>query len=181
METEITMRPTSTDPALKNEGTTELHGSEPWVGDAPGTYDISRLKQLLLDYFARATITSSRIRDILLPSCLKNKVLTREQFRNAFVDFDPNYDEEKIPYYITHVSSELGMEKNDFLRQVIGYEYPHRYWEKDNFSIKGQYRQLVTEVLEQLKHSESHQIAKDIRGTFTTVDSRRQGNVSKVA
>lgn len=122
--------------------------------DVPGTYDLPRLERLLLDYLARGTITSSRIRNILLPACLKNKVLTIEQFRKAFVDFDPNYDEEKIPYHITHLSSQLGQKTNDFLRQVIAYEYPHHYWIKDNFSIRGQYRQLVSEVLEQLKNSE---------------------------
>ena len=118
------------------------------------TYDIPRLKQLLLDYLARGTVTSRRIRDILLPSCLKNKVLTVEQFRKAFVDFDPNYDEKKIPNHMTHVSTELGREKNDFLRQVIAYEYPNQHWVKDNFAIKDQYRQLVADVLGQLKSSE---------------------------
>jgi hypothetical protein len=160
MKTEIMMRPTSTDPALKKARTTKLHGSEPWVGpkrDAPGTYDISQLKQLLLDYLAGGSITGNRIRDILLPACLKNTALTVEQFRKAFVEFDSNYDEEKIPCYITQLSAQLGVKKNDFLRQVIEYEYPHRHWEKDNFSIKDQYRQLVAEVLEQLKHPESHQ------------------------
>ena len=91
------------------------------------------------------------MRDILLPSCLKNKRLTIEQFGKAFVDFDPNYGEEKVRCYITLISSQLGMARNDFLRQVIEYEYPHHHWKKDNFSIKGQYRELVTEVLEQLK------------------------------
>ena len=30
----------------------------------------------------------------------------------------------------------MGMEKNDFLRQVIGYEYPTNEWEKDNYFIR---------------------------------------------
>jgi hypothetical protein len=155
MKTEIVTWPTSTDPALKKDGTTEIDGSEPWVGDAPGTYDRPQLKQLLLDYLARATATTNRIRDILLPSCLKTEVLTIQQFRRAFFDLDPNYDEEKVRCCITHVSSELGKKKHDFLRQVIEYEYPNHHWIKDNFSIKDRYRQLVTEVLEQLK-AEGH-------------------------
>jgi hypothetical protein len=151
METEVTMMPTSTDPALKKDGTTEIYGSEPWPGDVPGTYDIPQLKQLLLDYLAQTTRTSSWMREILLPSCLKNNVLTIEQFRKAFVDLDPNCDERTSRQRVTHVSTQLGMKTNDFLRQVIEYEYPHNHWKKDNFSIKGRYRQLVTEVLEQLK------------------------------
>ena len=150
METEVTMVPTSTDPALKKDGTVELNGSEPWAGDVPSTYKIPQLKQVLLDYLARPSITSTWIRDVLLPSCLKNEVLTIEQFRNAFVDFDPNGDKEKSRHQVTHVSTQLGMKENDFLRQVIEYEYPHHHWRKDNFSIKDRYRKLVTEVLEEL-------------------------------
>ena len=122
METEVTMMPTSTDPALKKEGTTELRHSEPWVGDAPGTYDAQRLKQLLLDYLAQGTRTSRGIRDILLPSCLKNEVLTIEQFAEAFIDSDPNCGEKKSRCQVTHVSNQLGIGTNDFLRQVIEYD-----------------------------------------------------------
>jgi hypothetical protein len=43
------------------------------------------------------------------------------------------------------------MKKNDFLRQVVAYEYPRHPWEKDNFSIREQYRDLVKEVLEALQ------------------------------
>ena len=155
MKTEIRTWPTSTDPALKEEGTAEVDGSEPWVGDAPGTYDIPQLKQLLLDYLARPTATSSWMREILLPSCLKTRVLTIEQFRRAFVDFDPNCGETKIRNHMIHVSTALGMKTNNFLRQVIEYEYPNHHWIKDNFSVKDRYRQLVTEVLQQLK-AEGH-------------------------
>jgi hypothetical protein len=45
----------------------------------------------------------------------------------------------------------MGMAKNDFLRQIIAYEYPNFTWEKDNFSIRKQYRELVKQVLEELK------------------------------
>jgi hypothetical protein len=89
--------------------------------------------------------------DILFPTILKTKLLTRDQLKKAFVEFDPSYDESKVGYYLTLVSSQLGMKKNDFLRQVVAYEYPRHRWEKDNFSIREQYRDLVKEVLEELK------------------------------
>jgi hypothetical protein len=91
------------------------------------------------------------MREILLPVLLKTKVLSREQLKKAFVDFDPKYDENKVGYYLTLVSSQLGMTKNDFLRQVVAYEYPRHGWEKDNFSIRDEYRDLVEEVLTELK------------------------------
>jgi hypothetical protein len=43
------------------------------------------------------------------------------------------------------------MKKNDFLRQVVAYEYPLHHWEKDNFAIRPEYRDLVKEVLDKLK------------------------------
>jgi hypothetical protein len=91
------------------------------------------------------------MRDILLPALLKTKVLSRDQVKRAFVDFDPKYDENKVGYYLTLVSSQLGMAKNDFLRQVVAYDYPRHHWEKDNFSIRDEYRNLVKEVLDELK------------------------------
>ena len=77
--------------------------------------------------------------------------LSRDQLKDAFVVFDTNYDESKVGYYLTLISSQLGMKKNDFLRQVIAYEYPRHHWEKDNYSLRPNYHLLVTEVLEDLK------------------------------
>lgn len=121
------------------------------MSDDPGTYDVPRLKQLLSDYLSRDKVTNRRMRDILLPSLLRKKVLTRDELKKEFVEFDPNYDESKVGYYLTLVSSQLGMKKNDFLRQVVAYDYPRHHWEKDNFSIRDQYRDLVKEVLEAMK------------------------------
>ena len=121
------------------------------MSDDPGTHDIQILKQLLLSYLSREKVTNKRMRDILFPALLKTKVLSRDQLKKAFVDFDSNYDETKVGHYLTLVSSQLGMKKNDFLRQVVAYEYPRHHWEKDNFSIREQYRDLVSEVLEVLK------------------------------
>lgn len=120
------------------------------MSDEPGTHDAQALKQHLRDYLARDGVTNQRMRDILFPALLKTKTLTRDQLKKAFVDFDPKDDEKKVGYYLSLVSSQLGMTKNDFLRQVVAYEYPRHHWEKDNFSIREQYRNLVKEVLAEL-------------------------------
>lgn len=125
------------------------------MSDEPGTYDDTMLKNLLIQYLSDNKITNQRIRDILLPACLKQKVLTREQLKKEFVNHDHNVDISKTGYHLTIISSQLGMTKNDFLRQVIVYEYPNHHWEKDNFSIKENYRNLVTEVLTELKRSKN--------------------------
>lgn len=121
------------------------------MSDEPGTHAAAKLKEHLLDYLGRDRVTNRRMREIIFPALLKTKVLTRDQVKKAFLDFDPKYDESKIGYYLTLVSSQLGMTKNDFLRQVVAYEYPRHHWEKDNFSIRDQYRDLVKAVLAELK------------------------------
>ena len=121
------------------------------MSDEPGRYEEQELKELLHNYLSREKVTNQRMRDIVLPACLKKKVLTRDQLKKEFIDFDSTYDESKVGYYLTLVSSQLGMKKNDFLRQVVSYEYPRHHWEKDNFSIRDQYRDLIKGILEQLK------------------------------
>jgi hypothetical protein len=130
---------------------TRKHKIEIPMSDDPGTHDVQGLKQLLLDYLSRDKVTNRRMRDILFPALLKTKLVSRDQLKKAFVDFDPSYDESKVGYYLTLVSSQLGMKKNDFLRQVVAYEYPRHHWEKDNFAIRPEHKDLVKEILEQLK------------------------------
>jgi hypothetical protein len=123
------------------------------MSDEPGTHDVDALKQLLRDYLSRYQVTNRRIRDILLPFALTRPVVTRAEMKKAFVEFDPSYDESKVGYYLTLVSSQLGMKKNGFLRQVVSYGYPRHPWEKDNFSIREEYRDLVSEVLDGCERS----------------------------
>ena len=120
------------------------------MSDDPGTYPVPLLKQMLFDYLSRDKVTNQRMRDILFPALLKIKEpdkLSRDQLMEAFISFDSNCDESKVGYYLTPISSQLGMTKNDFLRQVVAYEYPRHHWEKDNFAIRSGYMDLVNEVL----------------------------------
>jgi hypothetical protein len=119
------------------------------MSDVPGTHEISSLKELLLHYLSRDKVTNQRIRDFLLPACLKKKVVTREDLKKEFLD--AHYDESKVEFILMPISGQLGMLKNDFLRQILAYETPKHPWEKDNFSIRDQYRDLVKDVLTELK------------------------------
>lgn len=136
---------------MEQERTRKQKKFEIPMSDDPGTHDVQGLKQLLLDYLSRDKVTNRRMRDIVFPALLKTKLVSRDQLKKAFVDFDPSYDESKVGYYLTLVSSQLGMTKNDFLRQVVAYEYPRHHWEKDSFAIRPEHRELVKEILEQLK------------------------------
>jgi len=123
------------------------------MSDEPGNYDENELKKLLTNYLSRNQITIQRIRNVLLPACLEKNIVTREELKSELIKNDPTVDETKVGYYLTVISSQLGMKKNDFLRQVLKYEYPNNPWEKDNFQIIGEYRKLVEEVLNSLNRS----------------------------
>ena len=124
------------------------------MSDDPGQYDSDTLTQLLREYLSRERVTNQRIRDVLLPALLKRKTLTREQLKKELLEYDSTLDASKVGYHLTTISSQLGMKKNDFLRQVVAYEYPTYSWEKDNFSLRGQFKELVREVLQQLKDAQ---------------------------
>jgi len=122
------------------------------MSDEPGNYDDNKLKQLLGDYLSRTQITIQRIRDVLIPACLEKGVITREHLKRELIKHDVSIDESKIGNHITVISSQFGMKKNDFLRQVIKYEYPNNPWEKDNYHIRENYQELIKEVLKNLNN-----------------------------
>lgn len=120
------------------------------MSDEPGSYEEDQLRNLLLRYFSQELVSAQRIRDVLLPACLERDRITRERLKQEFVTQNVLNDPSKVGYVISLISVQIGMQKNDFLRQVIGYEYPNYSWEKDNYSIRPEYQPLVREVLASL-------------------------------
>lgn len=120
------------------------------MSDESGSYDEDQLKDLLLRYLSQELVTAQRIRSVLLPACLERDRLTREELKQEFVKRNAVTDPAKVGYALTVVSAQIGMQKNDFLRQIIGYEYPNNPWEKDDYFIRQEYHPLVREVLESL-------------------------------
>ena len=88
---------------------------------------------------------------MLLPVCLEHDAVTRDQLRREFVERGEAESVRDAGYFLSLISSQIGHQKNDFLRQVIGYGYPNYPWEKDNYRIQEGYRELVGEVLEELR------------------------------
>lgn len=118
------------------------------MSDEPGAYEPERLKELLKNYFNNKQWSSKRLKNIVLPVLLKKEKITREQLKKEFVKAGEATDENKAGYFIALISNQLGQTKKDFLRQIIHYEYPKYPWEKDNFSIVPEYKELVEEILE---------------------------------
>ena len=121
------------------------------MSDDPGEYELSRLKELLMGYFIRANYSSNRMINVLLPALLSEKVLSREQLKKEFVRTGEAPDESQAGYFIALISNQLGHAKKDYLRQIIKYEYPINSWTKDNFSLREGCRELVEEILAELR------------------------------
>jgi hypothetical protein len=125
------------------------------MSDDPGSYEEEQLRELLVRYLSQELVTAQRIRDVLLPACLERDHITRDELKREFVRRNVVSDPSKAGYVLTVLSSQVGMQKNDFLRQVIGYEYPNYTWEKDNYFICPEHKQLVKEVLATLNSNRS--------------------------
>lgn len=117
------------------------------MSDEPGSYDDVELGKMLTRYLSQDMYSAKRIRKVLLPVCLKSGKVTREQLKDEFVTYGEAESVRDAGYFLSLISQQIGMAKNDFLRQVIGYEYPNNPWEKDNYIIRENYEALVREVL----------------------------------
>lgn len=116
----------------------------------PGAYDEDSLKERLTQYFSKNLHSAARIRDYILPILLDHDVITRKELRKEFVKRGGG-NEDQAGYFLALISTQLGLKRRDYLRQVIHYEFPNYKWEKDNFSIPKEYHGLVRDVLENLK------------------------------
>lgn len=121
------------------------------MSNEPGTYDEINLKELFKKYLSSNLYSSKRMRDYFLPILIKHGKVTREQMRKEFVKMEAAPNESQAGYFLALISSQLGFKYNDYLRQIISFEYPNYEWEKDNFSIRAEYKQLVQDVLKELK------------------------------
>lgn len=130
------------------------------MSDEPGTHEPEVLKNKLLGYLNDKKVTNQRIKDVLLPALFQKNILTRKQLKKDLLKYDPTLDPSKVGYHLTVMSSQLGMRKNDFLRQIIKYEYPTYTWEKDNFSLREEHKNLVQIVLNEINKNEG--VCKDI-------------------
>jgi hypothetical protein len=123
------------------------------MSDEPGQYPQGELRQLLRTYLSQPRVTNQRIREILLPATLARGRLSREELKTEFQRKNPGVEPAKAGFALSVISGQMGMEKNGFLRQIVGYEYPNNEWEKDNYFIRPEYRELVSAVLADLGNS----------------------------
>jgi len=118
------------------------------MSDEPGDFEEEELEELLRGYFSQNIKSARRIKNVLITECLKQKVVTREELKKAFIDHNEPNTEKNAGYFMSLISQQIGMEKNSFLRQFISYEYTNNSWEKDNYRIRDEYRNLLQKLLE---------------------------------
>jgi hypothetical protein len=122
------------------------------MSDDPGSYDDEKLRQSLIKYLSNDTMyTAQRLKSTFIPALLENGITTRDEMRKEFVKRGAANDEGEAGKFLSLISNQLGYKWNDFLRQVIRYEYPINWWEKGNFRIADEHKELVIDVLQQLK------------------------------
>jgi hypothetical protein len=88
--------------------------------------------------------------------------MTREQLKQVFIARKALNDPSKVGYVLSLISGQIGMLKNDFLRQVVGYEYPNYPWEKDNYFIRPECQHLVREVLAEVNGASIQEADKPV-------------------
>jgi len=120
------------------------------MSDEPGNYESDELETLLRSYLTENRVTPRRMREIVLPLCLKNEVVTRDMIKDELIRRGEAPDEGKAGIILTTISREIGIKQRDYLRQVIAYDRPNP-WEKDNYRIVDEYKPLVSKVLSDLK------------------------------
>ena len=123
------------------------------MSDEPGKYDEDELRNLLIGYLSENRDTPHRIREILLPLCLKHEVVTREMIKKELIRRGEADDEGKAGRILTTISKEIGYKPRDYLRQIIQYDKPNP-WEKENYRLIKDYKDLVQNVLENLSKQE---------------------------
>jgi len=122
------------------------------MSDVPGHYSEGELRQKLAQYLSSNLWSSQRMRKVVIPVLLRDGKVTREQLKEEFVKVGMAENVNQAGYFLSLISQQMGMAKNDFLRQVIGYElHPDHPWLKEVYFIKDEYRDLLEKILSELE------------------------------
>ena len=113
--------------------------------DEPGNDELDELKHNLQRYLAKDSVTPQRIKKILLPLCLNNNIVTRDMIKKELMKRE-KISEGKAGIILTSISGEIGRANRDYLWHILEYENP-RPWEKENYKLKEEYKNLIKEIL----------------------------------
>ncbi|MBM3151598.1 MAG: DUF91 domain-containing protein [Chloroflexi bacterium] len=119
------------------------------MSDEPGNYSTEVLVERLKNYLSQSLWSAQRMRKVLFPVLLHEGKVNREQLKSELVKSGEADNSRDAGYFLSLISGQIGMAKNDFIRQVIGYEpHPDYPWIKESYFIRSEYKELVKELMD---------------------------------
>ena len=115
------------------------------MSDELGDYPEDELLILLKNYLNEDRATPRRIKNILIPLCLKHDYVTRDQIKKELISQKEAKDDKQAGIILTTISREIGIKKRDYLRQIFKYDRPNP-WEKDNYRIVEKYKEIIRKL-----------------------------------
>jgi hypothetical protein len=143
---EIIMQTTVVPEEVVREKTKRQRTFQIPMSDEPGSYPMDELRSRWKQYLANGSDTATWIRQILLPACLQSDKVSRDTIKQQLVEKHFADTLQKAGYQLSVISGQFGRAENDFLRQVIDYDYPTNPWEKDNYHIRDGYREFAQQL-----------------------------------
>jgi hypothetical protein len=121
------------------------------MSDEPGSYDRAELREHLVRYLSQRRYRTMRLMvDVIIPILLERGSITRHELIQELLSREEAESSAAAGFILTWISRVFGLAKNDFLRQVIGYDYPNYDWEKDNYHLRSEYKDFMKEILVEL-------------------------------
>lgn len=119
--------------------------------DVPGNYPEEELKRKLIQYLTSNLWSAIRLRKVVIPVLLKKGKATRDELKEELFKMGMADSVNQAGYFMALISQQISLAKNDFLRQVIGFECnPSMPIAKETYFIKEDYRKLLEDVLREL-------------------------------
>jgi len=122
------------------------------MSDVPGNYSDADLSKELSKYLRQDLWSTQRMRRVLFPVLLRDGEVTRERFKEELVTHGEAESVVGTGYFLSLISTQFGMQRNDFLRQVVGYDVETGSpWMKRRYYLRDGYKGLVQQVLSELE------------------------------
>jgi len=130
------------------------------MSDEPGTYKDEELRTLLKKYLSEDRVTPRRVREVLLPLCLRHDVVTREMIIKELIQRGEASDEGRAGIILTTISRELAIKQRDYLRQII--QYDRSSYGRDNYNLVEKYKDMVKGLLDELHNQQEGKLSEKV-------------------
>ena len=149
---ELLMRTAIISEAVESVRTEKKKKFQIETSDVPGNYPPEELLKRLKNYLTQNLWSAQRMRKVMFPVLLRVGRINREQLKAELVSAGEAENPRDASFFLSIISGQIGLLKNDFLRQVIGYEmHPEYPWIKEVYYIRDGYKDFVNELMKSLE------------------------------